>query len=187
MKGTKISARDMKARWTWGELTSPRFGKKIAGHGGEAVRLQKLAEGGARFEELPDADKDILASIAEKRQSGFLQNVTGVNEFVCEEWTREDLLKTDVIPALSPKKDRVIPYSEFITNPSFTVGGKPEWSDPRHSADSWPKDKPFSQDEPALAVTRGGKKILLDGYGRSVIFMRHGKDTDRFLVWVPAP
>lgn len=97
------------------------------------------------------------------------------------------MLDTIAIPALSPKKDRNIPYSEFIKNPPYMMNGKPEWSDPRHSADSWPKDKPFTQEEPAVAIEHQGKKILLDGYGRSVIFRRHGKDTDRFLVWVPVP
>lgn len=187
MKGTKISARDMRARWSWSELTSPRFGTKIAQHGNAAERLQKLAKDGARFENLPETDKDILASIAEKRHSNFLQNVAGVKEFICEEWTREDLLESDVIQTLSPNKDRIIPYREFINNPPIMIDGEPEWSDPRYSADSWQTGKPFSQDEPALAVRFGEKKILLDGYGRSVLFMRHGRDTDRFFVWMPAP
>ncbi|MFK4625709.1 hypothetical protein ABIF50_009015 [Bradyrhizobium diazoefficiens] len=188
MIGTKISARDMKARWTWSELTSPRFAKKIAGHGADAVRLQDFAQNGGKFADVSDADKDILAAIAEKRQPGFLDAVKGVKEFVCEEWTKQDLLDTMVIPALSPKKDHNIPYSDFIKNPPYMVGGKPEWSDPRHSAESWPQGKAFTQDEPAVAMNYPGtsKKMLLDGYGRSVIFMRYGKDNDRFLVWMPA-
>jgi hypothetical protein len=40
--------------------------------------------------------------------------------------------------------------------------------------------------EPAIGVIFSGQKMLVDGYGRSVIFMKHGKDTDHLLVWMPA-
>ena len=67
------------------------------------------------------------------------------------------------------------------------------------SADSWPEGKPFSQEEPAIgiwfptsSVSSGvmnggtaGRRVLLDGYCRSVIFARHGGDADQFLVWMP--
>jgi hypothetical protein len=77
-------------------------------------------------------------------------------------------------------------YREFLANPPNTVNGKPDWTDPRQSADTWPPGKPFSQNEPGIAITGRGRTVLVDGYCRSLIFMRHGTDDDRFLVWVPA-
>jgi hypothetical protein len=186
MIGSKIPIRIAKARWAWSELTSPRFGNKYAAMGPDAIRLQYLAKNGAAFDALPEPDKDILVSLIEKRQPGFMRDIANVKEFVCEAWTQDDLMKTIAIPALSPGKDRLLPYADFIKNPPHMVGGQPEWSDPRVSADSWPQGKPYSQDEPAIAILHSGDKILVDGYGRSVIFVKHGKSDDKFLVWVPA-
>jgi hypothetical protein len=186
MIGTQISARIAKARWAWSELTSPRFAHEYPPFGPDAVRLQSTAKGGARFDDLPESDKDTLVSLIARRQPGFMQDIAGVKEFICEAWSRDDLMKTITIRAMSPSKTQNILYSDFIKNPPHLEGGKPEWSDPRHSGDSWPANKPFSQDEPGIAIIHNGHKILVDGYGRSVIFVRHGKPDEKFLVWVPA-
>ena len=186
MIGTVIPTRLVKARWAWSELTSPRFAKKYGSLGPDAVRLQGMANAGARFDSLSAPDVDILVSLIEKRQSGFMPAFNGIENFVCVAWTKQDLLASLTIPAMSPAKNRHIPYSEFIKNPPHIVDGKPEWSDPRVTADNWPNDQSFSQTEPAISIRVNGQNMLIDGYGRSVIYMRHGKDADVFMVWTPA-
>ena len=189
MKGQRVTTRIAKARWAWSELTSPRFGPKYASRGTQAIRLQTLAKSGTKFEDLSDLDRDILVSLLEQHQAGFMPGLASIKEFVCTEWTKEDVERTYTIQSLSPQKDRNIPYYEFIKNPPYMVGGQPEWSDPRVSAkNDWPAGKAYELMEPAIALYPqgpGGVKMLVDGYAQSVIFMRNGKDTDRFLVWEP--
>ena len=86
---------------------------------------------------------------------------------------------------MSPNKDRHIKYREFINNPPHIVDGKPEWSDPRVSAHDTPLTIPFTQEEPGIAIQINGNRLLIDGYCRSVLFVRDSKDTDQFLVWMP--
>ena len=109
-----------------------------------------------------------------------------VQNFACIGWTKQDLLNSWTIPAMSAKKDRNIKYREFISSPPHVVDGEPEWSDPRVSAQGWPVTIPFSQEEAGIALELNGKRLLVDGYCRSLIFIRDAKETDRFAVWSPA-
>jgi hypothetical protein len=188
MIGSVATTRLVKARWAWSELTSPRFATRYPKLGPDAVRLQGLANRGASFAALLDADMDVLVRLVERQYPGLVRNFDGLGfeHFVCVAWTKQDLLEALALPVLSPGRRRNIPYREFIANPPHMVNGKPDWSDPRVSADAWPPDKPYSQSEPGIAVRGRGRTLLVDGYCRSVIFMRRGTDGDRFLVWVPA-
>ena len=85
MKGQRITTRIAKARWAWSELTSPRFGPKYADRGTGAVRLQNLAKGGTKFEDFSDPDRDILVSLLEQHQAGFMPGLASIKEFVCTE------------------------------------------------------------------------------------------------------
>jgi hypothetical protein len=86
------------------KLTSLRFAKTYAGLGADAVRLQGIANIGAAFADLPESDKVILVTLIEKRQPGFMQDIAHVQEIVCVEWTKDELLATDAIPAMSPRR-----------------------------------------------------------------------------------
>jgi hypothetical protein len=186
MIGERITTRIVKARWAWSEMTSPRFGKKYPALGPDAVRLQDLAKTGSAFASLPHSDVDTLVKLIETRQSGFMPALDNVSEFVCVPWTKQDLLESITIPAMSLNKDSHILYSDFINNPPHMVNSAPEWSDPRHSVKDWPHNKPYAAMEPAIGINYNGQKMLVDGYGRSVIFMKYGKNTDHLLVWMPA-
>lgn len=183
--GSMLSTRLVKAHWAWSELTSPRFAREYQRLGEDAVRLQDVAKRGAAFSSLTHADVDLLVSLIEQRQSQLLANIRDVSNFRCVGWSKDELLGSLTIQTLGPDKRSMIDYSRFLSNPPFFVDGKPEWSDPRVSADSWADGKLFSQQEPAIGIWYQGRRVLLDGYGRSVIFARHGGDAGQFLVWMP--
>ena len=183
--GMVLTARLVKAHWAWSELTSPRFAKDYRNLGQDAVRLSDAANDGAPFASLSDIDIDVLVSLIEHRQPGFLQNIDDVSSFRCEGWSKEELLGSLTIETLGPDKRLSIDYWRFLRNPPHLVDGVPEWSDPRVAAESWPSDTPFVQREPAIAISVQGRRMLLDGYCRSVIFARHSAKQDIFLVWMP--
>jgi hypothetical protein len=105
MIGEPITTRIAKARWAWSEMTSPRFGKKYPALGHDAVRLQDLAKASAAFTSLPDSDVDILVKLIEVRQPGFMSAFDNVSEFICVPWTKQDLLASITIPAMSTNKN----------------------------------------------------------------------------------
>ncbi len=105
--------------------------------------------------------------------------------FECKHWTKSDLLNSIMIPAISVNKHKHILYSEFIDNLPRIIGGNSEQSDPRSPKNKWDKLEAYKPCEPAIAIIECGKNMLIDGYGRSIFFMKNGTEKDIFRVWMP--
>ena len=58
--------------------------------------------------------------------------------------------------------------------------------DPRTEADKVPFNTPFQQGEPVVVTPKYGPDILIDGYGRGVLFMRTPNPDALIKVWYPA-
>ena len=102
--GSVLAARLVKARWAWSELRSPRFGKLYENLGANAVRLRDLAMGGMCFTSLNSIDLDILVSLIERRQPGFMPAFSDVRSFACVGWTKHVLLELWTIPRDEPQQ-----------------------------------------------------------------------------------
>jgi hypothetical protein len=57
--------------------------------------------------------------------------------------------------------------------------------DPRVQADAIPLETEFVQSEPVIVLPYGEFNLLIDGYLRSVLFMRSPNPDARILVWYP--
>jgi len=124
------------------------------------------------------------------RNQAFAPNVDNYGStYECQAWTRGQLAQVWALPAYNPPaKKTPVPYYDFyIGAPNTGPGGTAEDSDARVAAKRIPLDLPPPPDEePVIMISVPGAYILLEGYLRSVLFMRSADLSRRLLVWVPA-
>jgi hypothetical protein len=91
------------------------------------------------------------------------------------------------IVRMAPDRQSNIPFLSFLACPRFlNPNGTPEEGDPRTEADKVPFNTPFQQGEPLVVTPKYGPDILIDGYGRGVLFMRAPNPDALIKVWYPA-
>jgi hypothetical protein len=185
--GAQITAHEAKARWAYSELLSSRFGKNYVGVG--AKHIYDAAAAKNPFSTLLPADHDELAKMLDRgRDPALTAMVDSSPLYRSEAWTKGQLAHTWALPAFNPPAKRsAIPYYDFYTGrPNTGPAGTAEDSDPRVAARAIPYGTPFNQShEPVIVIGEPGKYVLLEGYLRSIIFMRSSDPSHRLLVWVP--
>ena len=136
------------------------------------------------------AEKDELVRMLDGgRGQPFASNADQHPQYICSSWTKGQLAQTWALPAYNPPDKRnPIPYYDFYIGPRNTgPGGSAEDSDARIAADKITPPADLSGHEPVIVIGRPGAYILLEGYLRSVLFMRDAGPAQRLLVWVPKP
>ena len=132
---------------------------------------------------------DLVQMLYLARGQDFAQNVDRFGStYECQAWTRGQLAQAWALPAYNPPDKKVpIPYYDFYTGVTNTgPGGLAEDSDARVAAKLIASDLPAPLDEePAIMIGVPGLYMLLEGYLRSVLFMRSSDLSRRLLVWVP--
>src|SRR2546430_1182855 len=89
--GRKITRRELQARWAYSELASSRFAAKW--YGDAPQPLSDKAKKKIPFEQLASEERECLAVLnASVREPLWAR--TMIENFVCTEWTREQLLQT---------------------------------------------------------------------------------------------
>ncbi|MFH0303467.1 hypothetical protein AAFX91_41460 [Bradyrhizobium sp. 31Argb] len=184
--GTTATSEEIKARWAFSEIPSPRFGPSYRGHG--PSHLHDLAHGGEPFEKVPPADWPHLLEMISKhgRNEGFVSNIDtlGGATFTCTAWHLSDLMNSHVLPTFGN-----VSYPVFLTqNPSIVLaGGSPRFDshDPRAVASSIDPGVPFVQREPCIVIRYGGHDVLIEGYLRSLLWLRKNDPATPLLVWLP--
>lgn len=178
VKGDTANAKEVKARWGFGEVLSDRFGhsyKQIL-----SPALYAEIKGGGAFSDLQQADWDpLIQGLNTARLPSFTGGIDqcGANGYVCSEWSVEDLLRARVIPYFFGVR-----YGEFLTMaPREEPPGQLNPADPRCKAWQVPLTKPFTQTEPVISVNPGSGHILVEGYTRSLLWVRN--PTKPLLVW----
>ena len=185
--GAQITAHEAKARWAYSELLSGRFGKNYVGIGPNHIYDAAAAKN--PFSTLPQSDHDELVKMLERgRDPALTAMVDSSAMYRSEAWTKGQLVHTWALPMFNtPAKQRPIPYYDFYSGrPNTGPAGIAEDSDPRVAARNIPYGTPFDQNhEPVIVVGKPGEYVLLQGYLRSIIFMRSSDPSHRLLAWVP--
>jgi hypothetical protein len=135
---------------------------------------------GVPFDDLTIAEKTHLVWMVTQYRSHMVPELDRFAEYQCRLWSKEQLGRTYTIPRMAPDRNSHIPFLSFIACPRFN-----EPSDPRVHADNISFNTPFQQTEPIIVLPYGLGPILVDGYLRSVLFMRSPASDDRILVWYP--
>lgn len=183
MLGTTATAEEVKARWAYSEISSSRFGKYYIGH--TPAHLEALAKTSAPFSQVSSQDWPTLVSLIETygRNKLFVDNIDihGSPRFVCTAWGIQELLNSWTVPAFGQ-----LPYPVFLSRPpARNATGGVDDADPRYCAQSIPFDPNFKQTEPAIII-KPGVNMLLEGYLRSILWLRLNDPNTPFLVWLPA-
>jgi hypothetical protein len=168
------STLELKARWAFGEMSSLRWAAKYRALGSDKIR------GGLRFEELNDEERTYLSWMAMGARPFLVAALDRHQNYQRQFWTKGRLAQVYTIPRMAPDRQSNIPFLSFLACPRFA-----EDEDPRAQADRIPFATPFEQKEPVIVLPYDEKCILVEGYLRSVLFMR-GDDPDaRLAVWFP--
>jgi len=177
MIGRIATVREVKARWAYSEVNSPRFQVLYAHHPHSAAILSN-ANANVPFDDLSTMEVDVLVDLHRQVRAYFLPFLKDVGFFTCEVWSREQVESLHV----SPGKRLLIPLRSFADSPPpVGLDGKPAWDDPRVAAGRVPRDRPFVQTEPVPVVQFEGRMVLLDGYCRSIVFLK--SESKELLVW----
>ena len=174
MEGARITREELKVRWAFSEFRAERWRAGYA-----ALSAGKIREGVA-FPELTPDEVSHLSWMIEKCRANLVPELNKADTYECQAWTKEQLGRIYTIVPMSPSREENIPILSFIACARFT-----EQSDPRVQADKIPFDTPFVQTEPVIVLPYGAIQLLIDGYLRSVLFMRSRDPDARIMVWVP--
>lgn len=180
MKGKIIAAEEVKARWGYAEVNSERFGQTYKAN--LPPDVFRAAKDGVAFDQLAAADHPALvAALKNARPAEFVDNIDqwGAPRYECVEWLPNDLLNSITIPVFD-----CIPYFAFLARPpKMDAQGNPDNGDPRHASHRIPFNQNFEPMEPLIAISINGHHMLLEGYLRSILWLR--QPTNPLLVWVP--
>jgi hypothetical protein len=184
MIGTVIGRYELAARWSYAEVSGRFADEYRKRHPDSAsIALRTKIANGAAFTDLSHTDHDMLVEWFETGvRSDFANAMRWYVSFKCESWSKEKLMRLNVVPRLDPqKKGRIVPLLSFLTSPRPL-----EDSDPRVTADKVPLNEPYLQKEPlVIGHWNDGLEVLWDGYFRAALFARSEDPDAEILVWMP--
>jgi hypothetical protein len=179
VKGQTATGEEIKARWAYSELTSPRFGPGYVGHG--PVHLFEMAKRGEPFSEVSPADWDILRDMLIQRRGSMPATLDHAATYKCQGWRRSQLLSVRALPSFNPLGNgQAIPYRNFLDG-APTAGN----DDPRTVFAAITLPAKYEQAEPVVIVRVCNEFLLLEGYLRSLLFAKSIDPDAELLVWVP--
>jgi len=168
---------EVKARWAYGEINSTRFRAHYPRV--LAPTILQLAASKAPFSAVQhQAWPSLVAALKGARNPRFVDNLDQASFYECSAWTIQDLLNATTIPNF-----RSLPYWKFLAFPPELPGSQIVLSDPRQAAHAIPYDPDFRVQEPLISIVQGEQKILLEGYLRSILWLRN--PIHDLLIWVP--
>jgi hypothetical protein len=184
MKGKVITGEEVKARWAYAEVNSKRFGHTYQAN--LPVDVYASATEGIPFDGIQSSAWPALVSALKvARNPDFINNIDtcGAPNYQCVEWQACDLLHCQTLPVFGQ-----VPYFQFLArppNPDHTDPAKPDHTDPRYLSQQFPFDQGFQLREPLIAILVRDRQMLIEGYLRSILWLRN--PSYPLLMWVPKP
>lgn len=176
-----ISADELKARWAYSELRSSRQSHNYSAVLSPSIR--NMAKQSQPFEIVGRAHwGELIAALHRVRGTKFADTVQRCSEgrYRREFWTPSALLSCRTLPEYN-----WVPFFSFLAQPICRdADGKARRDDPRTASNTIQADVAFNPAEAAIAVRVGGQLVLIDGYLRAIVWLRHPENP--FPVWTPA-
>ena len=182
MQNTMITTEEVKARWAYSEISSSRLGKRFKNL--LPAGIVDNQSQGLPFEQLPDEDRHaLIRALKTVRPAAFVNVVEtlGTGHFELATWTIAQLVGCVTLPDFGGVR-----YFQFLARPYNSEQAdeiQPDL-DPRREALRIAFDKDFKVKFPLIAVRSGQHDVLLDGYLRSILWLRN--PIEPLPVWVPA-
>jgi hypothetical protein len=123
----------------------------------------------------------LVSALQRARSREFVDCIDtfGAPQYRCAEWSVSDLLHSTVLPTLG-----FVPYAVFLARPVMRrPDGAIDDVDPRHVSQTMPFDPKFAPSSPLIAIAIDGKPMLIEGYLRSILWLRN--PVTPLPVWVP--
>ena len=176
--GDQAAPAEVRARWAYSELRSDsRFASTYTAD----KRLFDESNAGTRFDDLSPTDKADLETVTSTERTGLFAAVAQAKEFECQSWTKAQICRCFVVPALDPQRmGQSVPLISLLASPRFN-----RTDDPRDAADNVPLGTPFVQIEAVCIVPTANGPTIIDGTGRAILFLRTPNLGDELLVWFP--
>ncbi len=180
MIGKTITTEELKARWAYAEAGSSRFGDEFTPHLSPSA-IRKIRRG-LPFEKLPESQwPEFVAALGKARPREFVDIVHrhGSGRYTCEQWQPTRLLSCLTLPSFDS-----VHYFRFLTlPPHLDRAGRPDAIDPRNISRRIPFDPLYRVTGPIIAVRHQGQDMLVEGYLRSILWLRN--PVKPLEVWVP--
>jgi len=122
---------------------------------------------------------DQLIAMNEGCRGRLVNLLKAHSRFRCDAWTKAEFGEVKTLRMYDPPVPSVT-FSAYLAGPASQ-----DWGDARRIADTLEPGHCIATKEPVPLVPRGKGHCLVDGYLRSVLFMRSGDPGGRILVWLP--
>lgn len=166
---------EMKCRWIYSELGSERWREAYTQLRG-STPLSEKAKLHIAFSSLASAERQqLLAYAPSSSRRGLMGRLGNHSDYRLEQWDKSQVGATRTIHAYGS-----VPYGEFLATDSPSGD---EATDAREAAKALPYYPGVW--EAGIAVGEPRNYMLLDGYTRSVVFMKDAPPDARFAIWVP--
>jgi hypothetical protein len=179
VNGARASVEEIKARWAFAEITSSRFG--IGFKSALPPSILDLAHAGKPFSRVAKHEwQTLIAALDRVRPHGFTDSLNGSSAYVWSSWSATDLMDCLTIPNFQGVR-----FSAFLARPPNTdLAGNADTKDPRFVSAGLAFDPGFSVREPVIAILYGQQHMLLEGYLRSILWLRNPM-LPPLPIWVP--
>ncbi len=179
--GQRATNLEIIARWAYSELFSSRVGADFQRFFGD---FTVVATHGPPFETLDPAHHEILANALRISRAALLSELEQHDGFSLQLWSKQRLCQCSALQYFNtPARARPLPFTDFLERQSNTGSdGAPDKLDPRTAADTVPPGSLRSTEAPIAVGTF--PHMLVDGYLRSIVFMRDAPADALLPVWV---
>jgi hypothetical protein len=176
--GDRIELGELQARWAYSELTSSRFAGWYEGFPGHAALLEK-AKAGIDFTRLSAGEVAQLVAMNEGGRGRLVNLLKAHTRYRCDAWTKAQLGQVMTLRMFDPPAPSVT-FSAYAATPA-----SPNHGDARRVAEAMGPGQCIAAKDPVPVVPRDNGYCLVDGYLRSLLFMRSSAPSGHILVWLP--
>jgi len=178
------SSTELRARWAYAEFKSSRFGQFYRNN--DSTELGELADRQVDFDQLPARLRLRLVELHALNRREFGDIVDAHHTYVLDIWSKGRLCQASTMVHFGGGSQRTyIPYLDFLHGERLvSPDGAPDANDPRTEADSVPQDPTRGIPEWGCIAVNDFPNVLIDGYLRSVLFMRDAPRDALLPVWV---
>jgi hypothetical protein len=106
--------------------------------------------------------------------------IQSVLQFTLQSWSQGDFAGVHAMSEMNDK-GRFVPLFEYAAAPPGNTDSDPRFIAAKMAA----THQPIRFKNPITIGTHGGMPVLIDGYARSVFFLRAGQEKDRINAFVP--
>jgi len=152
--------------------------------------LEKTAAGIPFCRLSGEEQKQLATALHAAKTEAYISSVDHSAEtYECNGWTEHDLMEAWALPLFNfPDQRECIPYRDFYqVGVDAAAGIHLGEGDPRVAARSVPVAGRYEQAEAVIVIGHPGEYLLLEGYLRSLLFMKSPDKSKRLLAWLPVP